>query len=90
MHQRGLKGRSNADARAWPDIPTDWDSFDESEIKELRRNALGQLNPARRVAMSPIGPPTLICRPCDHHWSDHDDDGCRWLLCACGLPGERK
>ncbi len=30
------------------------------------------------------------CRPCGHPWYEHDDDGCLWNLCACGLPGERK
>ncbi len=30
------------------------------------------------------------CKPCGHSWTEHDDLGCLWRLCRCGLPGERK
>lgn len=45
---------------------------------------------AKREADSPVGPEELECHPCGHGWNDHDDDGCLWNLCSCGLPGERK
>jgi len=44
---------------------------------------------AQREARSPVGP-AYLCDPCDHLWSEHDDEGCLWVLCRCGLPGERK
>jgi hypothetical protein len=43
-----------------------------------------------REPRGPVGPFSSLCDPCGHTWYVHDDYGCLWNLCACGLPGERK